>query len=167
MNPLRLIVILLLTVHYLPLHAQELKPAELVAMKKYKTAKIDSIMTAKGFEKKPFERNADFSITVYIYTYVDGNSTIQRSLQVGVIPGTHALSLEYGVWQKTDAAAFITQLLQDGFKKKVTSMPVIGSTERFQTVSYKKAPDEFSYKEVKQNSGMLYIFSIENENYKL
>lgn len=162
MTPLRLIITILLACSSLPLSAQELKPAELLAMRKYKMETIDSFMSAKGFEKKIFEDNADFSITDYTYLTTTDSGLIQRSLHVGWQPKLKTLTLQYGVWQKSDAARFIKQLLQDGFKKSTVSFPDLDGKTKLQTIHYTKAPYSIGYKEEKQEAAMLYIFSTDN-----
>jgi len=147
-------------------NAQDLKPAELVAMKKYKVARIDSLVQAKGFKKNRSTDEASFSINMYLYQGVEESTPVQRNLQVGWQKPIHELTLEYGLWSKTEATRFIDQLTRDGFKKVVRSMPVIGSTEKTQAVSYKKGLEEFSYNESDQSGATLYLFSISNEHFQ-
>jgi hypothetical protein len=144
--------------------AQDLRPGELVAMKKYPLTRIDSLMKARGFEKKPVAQQSGYS--VFIYTYVNRDSGVMRSLNLGLRPTIHVLSLEYGVWSAADSAGFAGQLDQEGFKRRVTTLPVIGTTQKMQAVSYKKGMEEISYNEHLESGQKLYLFSVSNENYR-
>jgi hypothetical protein len=146
--------------------AQDLKPADLIAMKKYKLGRIDSLAQAKGFKKFKATEETGFSIYMYLYQGVEGSATVQRNLQVGLRSSIHDLTLEYVVWSKAEATRFIDQLTSSGFKKVVRAMPVIGSTEMMQTVSYKNGANEFSYNERKQSGETLFLFSTSNEHYQ-
>lgn len=143
--------------------AQDLKPAELVAMKKFQLAQIDSLVRAKGFRKSNSTEESSFSTYMYAYRDVNGPVPVQRNLRVGLRKTIHVLSLEYGVWSKAEAALFIDQLTGEGFKKVVRSLPGPGGD--LQTVSYKRGPDAFTYEESDQSGARLYRFSTETENY--
>ncbi|MBN8851405.1 MAG: hypothetical protein BGO55_09115 [Sphingobacteriales bacterium 50-39] len=159
--PIRL-TFLLLTIYGTSLHAQTLKADELAVLKKYKLEKIDSFMTAKGFKKQVFSDEKDFSITNYTVITRTDSGAAQRSLHVGWVPKIKVLTLEYGLWLKSEAASFSKQLTQAGYKRSVSSTPNIDGSS-FQTTSYKKGLISIGYKEVQQDSGTVYIFSIEDD----
>jgi len=146
--------------------AQNLKPSELLAMKKYSLARIDSIMKAKGFKKVKTSEEPGFSIYMYLYQGTSGGAPVQRNLQVGLRRSIHVLSLEYGVWSAADSADFTGQLSQDGYRRVVRTLPVIGTPQKTKAVSYKKGMEEVSYNEHPESGEKLYIFSVSNENYQ-
>lgn len=154
-------IVIALLFYSAPLLAQELSPAELIALGKDKMARIDSIMTAKGFENKKTNKLPGSTITAYVYTTRSDTGVIQRALQVGWRSRPGVLELEYGVWQKADADKFIGQLLQMRFKKVVRSIKGIVPGETMEMVSYKKATSEISYIEGHDDAETTrYMFSI-------
>lgn len=158
---LRLPIITALLAYSAPLFAQELSPTELIALGKYKVARIDSIITAKGFDNKRTFKLQGSTIAAYVYSTRNDTGVIQRSLQVGWRPRISDLDLEYGVWQKAEADKFIRQLLQMGFKKAVRSIHGTIPGETMKTISYKNATTEISYIEGHEDAETIrYIFSI-------
>lgn len=150
----------------LPAAAQDLKPSELLSMKKYSLARIDSVMRAKGFKKAKTTEEPGFSIYMYLYQGADGSKPVQRNLQVGLRKSIHVLSLEYGVWSAADSASFASQLGQAGYRRVVRTLPVIGTSEKTKAVSYRKGMEEVSYNEHLESGEKLYLFSVSNENYQ-
>jgi|GEM_PF-3587334 len=150
----------------LPASAQDLKPAELIAMKRYKMAQLDSLVQAKGFKKVKTTEETGFSIYMYLYQVVEGSTPVQRNLQVGLRKAIHVLTLEYGVWSAADSANFVGQLSRDGFRRVVKTLPVIGTSHKTQAVSYKKGMEEISYSEHLESGEKLYLFSVSNEDYR-
>ena len=166
MRPVTFFVVLLGCGLAFPATAQELKPSELIVMKKYKLAQIDSLMLAKGFKKNKTTEEPGFSIYMYLYQGVDGQTPVQRNLQVGLRKSIHVLSLEYGVWSAADSASFVGRLVQDGYRRVVRTLPVIGTPQKTQAVSYKKGMEEVSYNEHLESGGKLYLFSVSSESYQ-
>ena len=77
-----------------------------------------------------------------------------------------SLSLEYGVWSAADSASFVGRLVQDGYRRVVRTLPVIGTPQKTQAVSYKKGMEEVSYNEHLESGGKLYLFSVSSESYQ-
>jgi len=140
-------------------------------MRTYKLEKIDSFMLEKGFKKQVARQEKDHTIIFYTFRQFTGTSAVQRSLMVSLMPAEHLLDLQYGMWQQTESANFAQQLLQEGYKKIVTSLPDIGGKSASKMISYKKGEDNISYQEKEQGKVsdkniILYIFSLSNEKYR-
>lgn len=148
------------------LHAQNLSISEVIAMRKSTGVQIDSIMKGKGFVKKVVQQNSDYSIITYTYTGVVNGSSVQRSLHIGRRPKIHNIELQYGVWQKQEAADIIDQLTGTGFKKVSMQIPDMDGKSSA-TVSYRKGGNSLSYAEQNQGANhTLYIFSVNNADFK-
>lgn len=157
------LTILLLMICGASLQAQSLKPDELAALKKYKLGKIDSFMMAKGFQKQVFNDDADMKVIGYTVTTATDSGAAQRSLHVGWQNKMKLLTLEYGLWLKSEALSFSKQLVQSGYKRATTSLPDLDGKSSLQMISYKKGLTTIQYKEMGQDSGTVYIFSIEDD----
>ena len=165
------LTILALVIYCSPLYAQDLTPSELTSIKTYKLKRIDSLMLAKGFEKQVISEEKGQTITSYTFRKAADASAVQRSLLVGNMPANHVLDLQYGMWQQTESISFTQQLLRDGYKKVVTSIPDMDGKSAMKMISYKKGANNISYQEkdqgnVKGKNVILYIFSLSNENYR-
>ncbi|WP_188936564.1 hypothetical protein [Puia dinghuensis] len=147
--------------------AQTLSPAAFISLATKKALEVDSFMTQKGFEKKVFSSNDDFSIVNYSYLAKTDSGAIQRSLHVGWRKKLNILELQYGLWQKKEAVDFIDQLLKQGFTKHTVSTPDIGGNSPSKSVHYQKDRLRIDYEEMDQGEGVkVYIFTIENEHYQ-
>jgi hypothetical protein len=157
------LTIILFSLAYTTLHAQRLTALEFTALKKYKLEKIDSFMTAKGFEKQVFADKAEYKVVGYTATQPTDSGAAQRSLHLGWQNKVKVLDLDYGLWLRSEAVAFGKQLTLAGYKQSVTQLPDIDGKTSTQYISYKKGTTTVTYKEIRQDTGTVYIFSIEDE----
>ncbi len=97
--------------------------SELISMKKEKLPAIDSITKSKKFIKTPDEKNSDFTVIHYSYNKITDPAFIQRGVTIGKRPNESSYYLEYGVWQKQEAANIIDSLIKNGFKKSTVRLP--------------------------------------------
>src|ERR1700761_3331023 len=96
-------------------HAQDPTIEELAKARTMKTTQIDSMMKEKGYEKSAM----DGGISAYTLMKEEDGKPVMRAVHVGKPPHERFLDVEYGVWQKPDADAFIKQLVTKGYAKKV------------------------------------------------
>lgn len=157
------LTITLLTIYGATLHAQQLKPDEFAALIKYKLEKIDSFMMAKGFKKQVFADEPEYRIVGYTAATITDSGTAQRTLHVGWQSKLKVLDLDYGLWLKSEATTFCKQLTLAGYKRAVTSIPDLDGKSSTKYISYKKGAITIKYSEKEQDSGTVYIFSIEDE----
>lgn len=160
---LRLTIILILTAGLTGLHAQELNASEFTALKQYRMERIDSLMTAKGFKKETREEK-DFTIIIYTYQQVRQSSFVMRSLHLGWQPALKSLDIQYGVWQQDEAANFMHQLEQVGYKKTTSSVPNLDGTTS-KDIAFKKGAAQIAYQIQRQTKTTLHLFSTTSENY--
>lgn len=145
--------------------SQELSAGTFISLAGKKIPAIDSLMIQKGFQKQVASSDDDFDIITYTYLTKTSTGVIQRSLHLGWRKKIHVLELQYGVWQKQEAADFINQLLRQGFTKRVISMPDVGGASSSKRIEYRKERLSIGYEEMEQGGGLtVSIFTIEKEN---